>query len=287
MNKIVTTTNQVIVQQADSDDQLIDLWLFGKSQHTQKTYRRSLDAFWRHTNYKDFRLVTLGDLQSYVDQICAYHKKPNSQQALINPIKSLLTFATKIGYLHFNVGAALRSPKVPNELAERILTEEEVIRLINVPDDARDRIMLRLLYNAGMRADEVRNLQWKHFHDCIITIHGKGDKTRHVRLSQATCDELIAYGGHNATGFIFPGRNDDSPLDASTIWRIAQRAAIKAGIEGNVSPHWLRHSHASHSLDRGATVAVVKETLGHQSVAVTSKYLHVKPEDSSSLYLPV
>jgi integrase/recombinase XerD len=76
-------------------------------------------------------------------------------------------------------------------------------------------------------------------------------------------------------------------LDPVQAWRIVRAAAKRASIEGNVSPHWFRHSHASHALERGATVALVRDTLGHSSLAVTSMYVHAKPDDSSALHLPV
>jgi integrase/recombinase XerD len=63
--------------------------------------------------------------------------------------------------------------------------------------------------------------------------------------------------------------------------------AQRAGIAGNVSPHWRRHSHASHALERGASVALVRDTLGHASLAVTSMYTHAKPNESSTLHLAI
>ena len=64
-------------------------------------------------------------------------------------------------------------------------------------------------------------------------------------------------------------------------------AARRAGVAGKVSPHWMRHAYASHALDRGAPIHVLKETLGHSSIAVTSAYVHARPTESSSLYLAV
>ena len=74
-------------------------------------------------------------------------------------------------------------------------------------------------------------------------------------------------------------------LSRKQVWRLVRQAARRAGIELKVSPHWLRHSHASHSLDKGAPLSLVKETLGHSSIAITEKYLHAKPDDSSGMYL--
>lgn len=70
-------------------------------------------------------------------------------------------------------------------------------------------------------------------------------------------------------------------------WNIVRQAADRAGIEKNVSPHWLRHAHASHALDRGAPVHLVKDTLGHASLATTSRYAHANPGDSSARCLAV
>ncbi len=78
------------------------------------------------------------------------------------------------------------------------------------------------------------------------------------------------------------------PTQAAAIALCEQRqAAARAGIDGKVSPHWLRHAHASHALERGAPVALVLDTLGHSSVSTTNGYLHARPNDSSARYLAV
>ena len=73
----------------------------------------------------------------------------------------------------------------------------------------------------------------------------------------------------------------------SAIWRIVRKAARGAGIEGDVSPHWCRHAHISHALERGASMALVRDSVGHSSVSTTNGYLHARPNDSSALYLAV
>jgi len=73
----------------------------------------------------------------------------------------------------------------------------------------------------------------------------------------------------------------------SQVKRIVTASAERAGVDGQVSPHWLRHAHASHALDRGAPIHLVQATLGHASVTTTGKYLHARPEDSSARYLGV
>ena len=76
-------------------------------------------------------------------------------------------------------------------------------------------------------------------------------------------------------------------LHPTRIRKIVTQAALRAGITKKVSPHWLRHSHASHALDRGAPLHLVRDTLGHVSIKTTGKYLHARPDDSSGLYLPI
>ena len=88
---------------------------------------------------------------------------------------------------------------------------------------------------------------------------------------------------------MFPSSEGDKGgrhLDVSQVYRIVAAAGERASIQGKVSPHWLRHAHASHSLDRGEPIHLVQQTLGHSSVATTSRYLHARPNDSSALYLP-
>lgn len=86
---------------------------------------------------------------------------------------------------------------------------------------------------------------------------------------------------------VFPSRKGKGDLHPSQVHRIVQAAAVRAGVEVPVLPHWLRHAHASHALDRDAPIHLVQATLGHASVATTGKYLHARPEDSSARYLGV
>jgi integrase/recombinase XerD len=86
---------------------------------------------------------------------------------------------------------------------------------------------------------------------------------------------------------VFPSRRGGGHLDQTAVLRIVRKAARRVGLEVNVSPHWLRHSHATHALERGAPIHLVASTLGHSSVATTGRYLHARPTDSSARYLAV
>ena len=121
-----------------------------------------------------------------------------------------------------------------------------------------------------------------------MTVFGKGGKTRSIQLPASLWQQLQRLRGTAApTDAVLPSRKNSKPLTASAIWRIVHRAAIRSGLTQRVSPHWLRHAHASHALDRGAPIHLVQSTLGHASITTTGRYLHARPKDSSSRFLPL
>lgn len=276
------------IQQANDDLHLITLWLHGRPPKTQQAYAanaRRLLVFIA----KPLSSVTLQDLQDFADSIA--HLSDNSRKQIISSIKSLFTFGHKLGYLQFNVGAALNTPKVKNALAQRILTEEEVLTMITKTDKQRDNVLLRVLYASAGRISEVCALTWADVQpngdSGQVTLYGKGGKTRAIKLSPATWKTLQALRmSAQASAPVFLSQRGGH-LDDSQVHRIVKAAAVRAGIQSNVSAHWLRHSHASHALDRGASITLVRDTLGHSSLATTSRYAHAKPTDSSALHLPI
>jgi integrase/recombinase XerD len=158
--------------------------------------------------------------------------------------------------------------------------------------DPRNQVLLTLLYGAGLRISEPCGLKWRDLAEREngagqVTIYGKGGKTRVVLVSEATWKllaELRGDAGPDAP--VFRSRKGGH-LDPSAVHRIVKAAAERAGLSAEVSAHWLRHGHASHSLERGAPIHLVQATLGHASVATTGRYLHARPTDSSARYLGV
>jgi site-specific recombinase XerD len=277
------------VAQADNDNQVVAMWLHGRPQTTQRAYVYEVQGMLLAVG-KPLRRISLGDLQGYFDTLAGL--SPASQARAVNAVKSLFSFGQRIGYLDFNPGAAIRSPKIKKTLAERILPETQVHRLLALEPDPRNRVLLRLLYAAGGRVSEICGLKWRDVQPRgeagQITLFGKGGKTRTVLLSTDTWLGLIAIRNDaDPDAPVFISRKGQGHLHPSQAWRIVRAAAIRAGVDVPVSPHWLRHAHASHALDRGAPIHLVQATLGHASVATTGKYLHARPEDSSARYLGV
>ncbi|MGB3207615.1 MAG: tyrosine-type recombinase/integrase [Crinalium sp.] len=122
-----------------------------------------------------------------------------------------------------------------------------------------------------------------------ITVYGKGSKTRVVRLVSSLASELQNYrttdAGNDEPIFCSRKGKGKGFLSREYITNLVKVAAKRVGASDAVSAHWLRHAHASHSLDKGCPISLVQATLGHSNVATTSKYLHAKPNESSSLFL--
>lgn len=276
------------VRQAENDTQVIAMWLHGRPVTTARAYGYEVGALLA-VMVKPLNRITLGDLQGYFSTLATL--APASQARSINAAKSLFSFAQRIGYIKFNPCAAILSPKIKNTLAERILNESQVHTMIALEPNPRNRVLLRLLYASGVRVSEICGLKWRDLQEREetgqITIFGKGGSTRIILLSAETWGELMTLARGLPDDPVFTSRKGKGHLSPVQVHRIVKGASERAGIELSVSPHWLRHAHASHSLDRGCPVHLVQATLGHASLATTSRYVHARPDDSSARYLGV
>ena len=295
---------------ADTDDRLVELWLARKAPSTQRKYAEDLSKFADFTEGEPLAAVTLSDLHDFAEFISVL-MAPSSQGRVLATIKSLLSFANKVGYLPFNIGAAVELPKVKNTLSERILTEAEVHRIINAPKNTRDRTLLSVLYAGALRREEAVRLKWRDLKDRDdleagvgqATLFGKGSKTGIALLPASVYSQVLSlrrvtektveghkverYAGENEP--VFRSRKTRNSrgghLEVSQVNRIVSKAATDAGIDRAVSPHWLRHAHASHAHARKTDLALIRDTLRHSSIATTGRYLHARPNDSSALHL--
>jgi integrase/recombinase XerD len=312
-NLTIYTPQESVLPDDTSDDQLIAMWLHDKSDSTQQEYTRDIQQFREYVSVPLKRL-TLPDLQAYSDELKLLDIKPATIARRLKSIKSLLSFAQRTGYIRFNIGTVVKVPKLKKTLAERIMTDAQVFTMLAKEANPRNHALLRLLYASGIRVSEVCDLCWEDVQPRgdtgQITVFGKGEKTRTILLTPDTYSELLTLHHDSASGApVFRSRGGASgkagrKLDPSQVTRIVEAAACRAGIavftetvivEGKqvqrkrsrVSPHWLRHAHASHALDNGASIAVVKETLGHESIETTAGYTHVRPGISSAQYLKI
>ena len=261
------------------DDALVALWLHGRPPGTIRAYAGSAAALRAFLAPLPLAATTLPTLQAFSDTLAG---SPAYRRRHLAAIKSLLHFGQRVGALRYDVGAALQLPRVPDRAAERVLTEAEVEKLLAAVD-GRDRALLHLLYASGARVAELVGLTAGA---CVpdprgggaLTLHGKrGSRTvRLGRRAWAALEQLRAQK---------PPQAPVLGIGVERVRQILARAAKTAGLQKKPSPHWLRHSHGTHAHRAGASAALIRDTLGHASIATTDTYLRASPDDGSSLWL--
>lgn len=279
------TTN--LITNATSDREIIWLWLGDKSATTVVSYRSTVEKFLQFVD-KPLAEVKLEDLQLWQKGLKARFKDTTVANKVL-VIKSLFSFCVRVGWLRINVGSFLKTPPAKETMAERILSVEQVKRLISCTRTERDRLMLLLMYGCGLRVSEVINLTWndlsRHGEGGKCTVFGKGSKTRVVLIPNRLWHQLQEFERFNRINqYVFVSRNSNK-MDRSVVHRQIKRACKRAGVDERASSHWLRHSHASHSLEAGCNLRLLQQSLGHASVTTTEKYLHISPDAGSSQFI--
>jgi site-specific recombinase XerD len=279
---------RVPLQSTDAD--AIDLWLSRqRSLATRSVYRRDISRLLA-ANERKLAETTALDLERFAESLAGSGLAPISQGRTLAAVRSFFRFAEKIGYCG-NPATGLDLPRTEPALSERIIPQEDVRRLIVLEPDGRNRVLLAVLYAAGLRVSEACGLRWRNLQvrgeAGQIMVYGKGGRTRAVLLPPAVWGQLAPLKGTAGLDAPVFASRSGKPLERSRVLRIVQEASQRSGITAAVTTHWLRHAHASHALDRGAPIHLVQATLGHRSVATTSRYLHARPGESSAGYLAV
>ena len=276
------------ITNASSDREIILLWLGDKSATTQVSYNSTVTKFIEFIA-KPLNEVKLEDLQLWERGLKARFKDTTVANKVL-VIKSLFSFCVRVGYLTMNVGSFLKTPKAKETIAERILDIESVKGLIKYGvKNQRDRLMLSLMYGCGLRVSEVISLTWNdlrpHGDGGKCTVFGKGSKTRVVIIPSWLWLQLKEFEKHERVNqWVFVSRNENQ-MERSVVHRMIKRACKRAGIDERASSHWLRHSHASHSLEAGCNLRLLQQSLGHASVTTTERYLHISPDAGSSQFI--
>lgn len=208
-------------------------------------------------------------------------------------LRSLFRFLCREGTLQSNPASGLRGPRLDKPLPH-FLAVDAVERLLEAPSAAtpfglRDRAILETLYSAGLRVSELTGLNEADvdLDSGMATIRGKGKKERLAPLgtpalkalktwldARAMALNVKALNGKAANGAVFLNKNG-TRLTSRSVGRLLEKYLAKAGLDRRTSPHSLRHSFATHLLDRGADIRGVQELLGHRSLATTQIYTHV------------
>ncbi len=209
-------------------------------------------------------------------------------------VRGLHRFLAREGVVDTDVGARVNAPTAARPLP-KALSLDDVEELLAVPGEGpgpmRDRVLLELLYGAGLRISEAVGLDLDDVDrsERLVRVRGKGDKERIVPYGRAAGAAIDAW--------LVRGRPALQPRDHAVIlnlrgrrlsrqgaWQVVGRHAERAGLQGDISPHTLRHSFATHLLDNGADVRDVQELLGHASVATTQIYTMVSQTRLRDVY---
>ncbi|WP_022883093.1 site-specific tyrosine recombinase XerD [Gryllotalpicola ginsengisoli] len=275
----------------------------GLSKNTVASYRRDLATYldWlAQQGVTTLDAVTPATLADYARHLGTRSERPltaASVARMLSTVRGLHRFLADEGKTTTDASRELRPPKRPSRLPKAI-SRADVAALIETAsgDDIvalRDRALLELLYATGARVSEAVDLDVDDIVDReIVRLTGKGDKQRVVPLGSYAREALDAYlvrarpllsARGPATPALFLGVRGQR-VSRQNAWLIIKRAADRAGLKAEISPHTLRHSFATHLLEGGADVRVVQELLGHASVATTQLYTLVTADTLRDVY---
>lgn len=240
--------------------------------------------------------VTADTVSAYVERLAQQNYTSSTTARKIAALKTLCHWLNQRGVIQDDPTLHLRSPRVEKR-APRLLAEDEVNRLFEVaskmppPRSVRDRALLEVIYSTGMRVSEAISLRLSDvdFESNALKCAGRGTRQRSVPLSPSAAAALRDYlesarndmMGSANTDFVFLNPLG-TKLTRQAVWQLTRQYAQLAGIEGELTPHTLRHSRAAHMLNNGEDIRRVQEWLGHANLATTQMY-RPRPSNETKL----
>jgi integrase/recombinase XerD len=252
----------------------------GVSPHTIEAYNRDILEFIRFSEEISSDAPDRRTVEAYIGVSREKGKKVRSVVRAISALRSFFNFLIAEGKI---LGSPLDNVEIPRYKSPipEVLSEEEIIRLIQLPDGTktslRDRTMLELLYATGLRVSELTKLKKGdvNLEGGFVVASGKRSKERVVPLGSYSREALKRYlDSEKPKGlFLFPNRQG-GVLTRQAVWKIIRKYATLLE-KGHVSPHTLRHTFATHLLEGGADLRAVQILLGHEDISTTQIYTHV------------
>jgi integrase/recombinase XerD len=271
----------------------------GASPHTLAAYRRDLAGFiaFLERRRRSVGAARLGDLSEYLVELRRRGLGARSAARHLSAVRGLYRFLLASGEIQRDPTEHLESPRPPRRLP-RTLSVEDAAALVESPDlsareGLRDRAMLELLYASGLRASECLALRLEDLNIAAgyVTATGKGNRQRLVPVGAQALRWVERYAATSRPAFVKRGdpgalfvNRYGRPLSRQALWMVIKRAGRRAGVRSTVSPHTLRHSFASHLLERGADLRSVQAMLGHADIATTQIYTHLPSSAVRAMY---
>jgi integrase/recombinase XerD len=269
----------------------------GLTENTLEAYERDLRKLEEFAGKRSPLRLTQRDLTAFVAHLRERGLGPRSQARAIHAVRGYYRYGVREGLIDADPMENLKAPRAFQALP-RYLTPRQVETLLAAPDvdkplGLRDRAILEVMYATGLRASEVIGLPAESVDMGlgIVRVFGKGRKERLVPLGTVARDWVNRYLSE-ARGLLTKGRpaptlfvnHRGRPLSRMGLWGIVRRHAVTAGVERILTPHVLRHSFASHLLERGADLRSLQAMLGHADISTTQIYTHVTRERLRQLY---
>jgi integrase/recombinase XerD len=277
----------------------------GRSANTLAAYRRDLAAYSEFLAGRGLTPATVTEavVEDYLAFLRAAGRAPASVARALVSVRSLHRFLEDEGQAPTNPAGEVPRPKIPSGLP-KALSEAEVVSLLGAVtgDDAvarRDRAILEVLYGCGLRVSELVGLSLADLDlgAGLLRAYGKGAKERVVPVGRLACEAVQAWLAPGGRSTLAPrrwARRGDAEavflnvrggrLSRQGAWGIVRHYGDTVGLGDRLSPHVLRHSCATHMLDRGADIRVVQELLGHASISTTQVYTKVSAARLRHIY---
>lgn len=285
------------IQLGHPDQLTIGTWLLQVAPKTQKYYRRIVGEIFLFLNDRPLGQMKTEELVLFLNVKC---KSDSTKNVYRDVLGSLFSYAVKTGHLTKNPAVVISRVKVEDRLFSKVLSREQIEQMIFKEPSLRNKLILELIYMTGIRVDELTKLCLSSFREIrsagevkiSVLVEGKGKKFRTVNVPVETFQKLKQYWDANnifpeEPCFISRKKSDGltKPLSTVQVWRIVKAAARNANLSCEPSTHWIRHTSATHSIENGAPIHVVKASLGHASISTTGKYLDIRPEKSIGAYI--
>ncbi len=230
---------------------------------------------------KELLMATKLDIINYLSHLYDKNLKKSSISTYQRIIKSFYNYLYNNKLISENPCRNLYNIK-PEEKAPVYLTIEEIERILGGAKNSRDKLIFQILYAAGLRIGELTNLCYNDidFKNCTFKVFGKGSRERYVLVREELMAEIRRFCEQNKL------REKDKLFDITprAVELNIKRAAILAGVDKEVTPHKLRHSFATHMLQRGADIRAIQKLLGHSSLKTTQIYADYSVDDLKEIY---
>lgn len=264
------------------------------SAHTLLSYHIDLKQFRKFIPGKDIQDIDRLDIRKYLSFLKGKNLKKRTVGRKLSTFRSFFRFLLREGYLKFSPVSGISSPKMEKRLPV-FLDVDKVVKLLESPRNVnvmelRDRAILETLYSTGMRLSELvgLNIGRIDFIGGVLRVYGKGKKERLLPVGDRALRAIRDYLRKRKAEMLdsralFLNRNDKR-LTGRSVENIVNKYIKRTSLKEKVSPHTLRHSFATHLLDKGADLRSIQELLGHASLSTTQIYTHVTTQRLKAVY---